>query len=148
MKDSLEHVFQNRLNTIAEAFKANYSGANSLSNLPKEQVYKHVSRYSCAGSDCANADEAFRIDMSKADVYCVKNVIWQDFLAMTLFKYDVDYFGDIPVINRSKDTSDNIAAALTKMTANQRAKRDCADIYARDKKRSFPRSHCTTIKSP
>lgn len=103
MKDSLEHVFQNRLNTIAEAFKANYLGANSLSNLPKEQVYKHVSRYSCAGSDCANADEAFRIDMSKADVYCVKNGIWQEFLARTLFKYDVDYFEDIPVINRSKD---------------------------------------------
>ena len=103
MKDSLEHVFQNRLNTVAEAFKANYLGANSLSNLPKEQVYKHVSRYSCAGSDCANADEAFRIDMSKADVYCVKNGIWQEFLARTLFKYDVDYFEDIPVINRSED---------------------------------------------
>lgn len=103
MKDELEHVYQDRLNTIAEAVKTNYSGANSLSNLPKEQVYKHVSRYSCAGSDCANADEAFRIDISQTAAYCVKNGIWQEYLARTLFKYDVDYFEDIPVINRSKD---------------------------------------------
>ena len=103
MKDELEHVYQDRLNTIAEAVKTNYSGANSLSNLPKEQVYKHVGRYSCAGSDCANADEAFRIDISQTAAYCVKNGIWQEYLARTLFKYDVDYFEDIPVINRSKD---------------------------------------------
>lgn len=103
MKDEHEHVYQDRLNTIAEAVKTNYSGANSLSNLPKEQVYKHVGRYSCAGSDCANVDEAFRIDISQTAAYCVKNGIWQEYLARTLFKYDVDYFEDIPVINRSKD---------------------------------------------
>lgn len=103
MKDELEHVYQDRRNTIAEAVKTNYSGANSLSNLPKEQVYKHVGRYSCAGSDCANTDEAFRIDISQTAAYCVKNGIWQEYLAKTLFKYDVDYFEDIPVINRSKD---------------------------------------------
>lgn len=30
MKDSLERVYQNRLNTVAEAVKTNYSGKNIL----------------------------------------------------------------------------------------------------------------------
>ena len=102
MKKSMETIFKDRINTIAKAIKANYFGANALSNLPKEQVYKHVSRYSCSGSDCANADEAFCIDMSSIDTFCIKNGIWQEFLVRNLFKHDVNYFENIPVINRSK----------------------------------------------
>lgn len=103
MGKSMETALRARIKTIANGIEKNYSGAKALSNLPKEQVYKHVHYYACTGVDCANADEAFRIDMSGVGIYCVNNGVWQEIFARKLFKYDVDYFESIPAINRDND---------------------------------------------
>lgn len=148
MKKSMETIFKDRINTIAKAIKANYFGANALSNLPKEQVYKHVSRYSCSGVDAVNADEAFRIDMSSIDTFCIKNGIWQEFLVRNLFKHDVNYFENIPVINRSKAIFKPQRSVCTEETADRRVKTDNADCYVRSKKQPSPQLRYTTIRSP